>query len=311
MHPRLIVIGLIALLEIFLLLGAAVSETGAPDYEAYVVGQGETLATIATQYGISVDYLAQFNKLTVADGVKAGQIIVVPKVTQMTSQVSPTATQATATTPTGNQVEGVLATVTAAKTQIWNRPGGGVLLFSKAEQGTSLLVIGQSGTFYAVLMSDGNTGWVPKAGVTVSQDRMMVDRPTPTIPTAPAASPTDGGQPVLVQTAFEYLGIPYKYGGRLPKNVDCSLLVQTVFARNGLKLPRTAAQQFQVGTPVDVQQLQAGDRLYFTDRSGNIGHTALYIGNGRFIHASSNRGYVAVDELSNNTYWRIYAGARR
>ncbi len=222
-----------------------------------------------------------------------------------------------APTPAPAQVQGMLATVTAAYTAIWSKPGGGVLLYSRATQGTELLVTGISRLYYAVLMADGSTGWVLKAGVTLSDTHVTVDKPIP--PTSPVAAPTStptaGGNnnvaAAIVETAIAYLGIPYKYGGHLPGSLDCSLFVQTVFARNGLKLPRTAAQQALVGTPVEVSALQPGDRLYFRDRSGTIGHTGIYIGDGRFIHASSNRRDVAVDLLSNPTYWRKYDGARR
>jgi len=316
-HPRLLIVSLLVLLEIFILLGGAASETGMPDFDAYVVGQNDTLSSIATQYGIPVDYLAQFNKLNSASPLNTGQILLVPKVNPSTQTLPSNATPATAPTPTGEQIEGVMATVTAAKTEIWSKPGGGVLIYTHASQGMDLLVTGQTGTYYAVLMADGSTGFVPKAGVTLSDNHVKVDKPAPTARTAqPAAttssaSPANIGRPDLVQTAFEYLGIPYKYGGHLPKSIDCSLFVQTVFGRHGIKMPRTAAQQFTVGTPVDVQELVPGDRLYFQNRSGNIIHTAIYIGNGQFIHASSNRGAVAVDELTNPTYWRKYAGARR
>jgi cell wall-associated NlpC family hydrolase len=56
-----------------------------------------------------------------------------------------------------------------------------------------------------------------------------------------------------------------------------------------------------------------GDRLYFVDakNSSRIGHTGIYIGGGKFIHASSNRGAVGVDELKSQPYANRYAGARR
>ncbi len=190
MHVRLVSIGLIALLEIFMLLGVAVSETSSPDFDAYVVGQNETLASIAANYGISADYLAEFNKLQVTDSLKTGQVIVVPRVTQLPSSVSANATAASAPTPSGAQVQGVLATVTAAKIDIWSKPAGGVLLYDHATQGTDLLVTGESGVHYSVLMADGSTGWVRKAGVTLSENHVTVDKPTP----PPQPTPDPGGR---------------------------------------------------------------------------------------------------------------------
>ena len=67
------------------------------------------------------------------------------------------------------------------------------------------------------------------------------------------------------------------------------------------------------GLPIgQVPNLLPGDRLYFyKPGQREIGHAAIYMGNGQFIHASSNRGKVAVDNLGDETYWDIYAGARR
>ncbi|KPJ64926.1 hypothetical protein AMK68_00005, partial [candidate division KD3-62 bacterium DG_56] len=104
---------------------------------------------------------------------------------------------------------------------------------------------------------------------------------------------------------------PYQYGGRLPHSVDCSLLAQTVFAAHGIRLPRTAAQQAYVGYPVGYAELLPGDRLYFYNSDGRVGHTGIHIAGGKFIHASASRGYVAMDDLFTTQWWRIYAGAMR
>jgi cell wall-associated NlpC family hydrolase len=302
MRRRLLGIGLLIVLNVLVLLGAGVSATETPECEGYVVNADQTLTMIAADYGIPVELLARYNQLDVTAELKAGQVIWVPIITQVAPQLAGTADSAPAATPAGDVITGVVGTITAPKTDILRRPAPGQALFSNVVRGTRLLVIGQTGGYYAVLMSDGTTGFVPQIAVALSETRMQVPRPTP--------APTDG-QSKYIDTAMEYLGVPYQYGGRLPNTVDCSLLVQTVFARHGVKLPRTAAQQYGVGTPVEVANLQPGDRLYFTNSSGAIGHTGLYIGGGRFIHASSNRGRVAVDELATPAYWRKFAGARR
>ena len=313
------------------LLSWTASETGASEYEAYVVQQEQTLASIAVDYGITAEALAQFNHLDVKAALTAGQVILVPASagsrataptvgtpgTAVTPPPAAAPPNATAPTPSGKQVEGRIGEINSPEIDIRTAPGRGRVIFAKAARGMQLLVTGESGAYYAVLMADGSTGWLPKTAVALSDTSMQVARPG-TAPsssapsaTAPSASATTEPRSPIIDTAFEYLGIPYRYGGRLPNSVDCSLFVQTVFARNGIKLPRTAAEQFEVGEHIEVTALQPCDRLYFYDRAGTIGHTAIYIGDGRFIHASSNRGAVAVDELTNETYWRKYAGARR
>lgn len=319
MFPRLLIIGSLVLVEILWLMNVASSATNAPNYEVYTVQANQTVSSIADEYGIPATTLAQYNKIRVDTPLKTGAMLMVPISVGTPSQInidsdadsSHSASQHTAYIgATGNKVTGFLSTVTAKSASIRTQPSGGDVIFDKVKKGTQLLVTNQTDTHYAVLMSDGSIGWIPRFALSVTDTQMMVDRPNTKISTP--SSTDSGGRQNLVDTAMEYLGIPYKYGGHLPDNVDCSLLIQTVFARNGISLPRTAAQQFRVGMPVDADDLQVGDRLYFYDRgTARIGHTGMYIGDGKFIHASSNRGAVAINLITDKTYTSIYAGARR
>jgi cell wall-associated NlpC family hydrolase len=299
---------------LLLCIGMATPATDDSETEAYVVQGHQTIAAIAAEYGISPDDLASYNHLRANDRLAVGQVLMVPvgeaQAQQATPEIGSASAPGSTTLPAPqtlakNQVQGVIATVAAKQTKIYNKPAGGQVIFDNAVRDSKLLVIDQTETQYAVLMSDGSTGWVPRIALKLSDATTIVTRPTPE---APSATPRQD----IVDAAMRYLGIPYKYGGSLPDTIDCSLFVQTVFRQFGIHLPRTAAEQFQVGLPVAPENLIAGDRLYFHERGGQtIGHTAIYIGNGRFIHASSNRGQVAIDELSNPTYVAIYAGARR
>jgi cell wall-associated NlpC family hydrolase len=151
-------------------------------------------------------------------------------------------------------------------------------------------------------MQDGSIGWIAKPALQMTAEGVAPDR---------LEAMLQGGRSDIVGYAVRFLGMPYRYGGRLPDNVDCSLFVQTVFAANGIKLPRTAHAQAEVGQPVSWSELQPGDRLLFANRSGHINHTAIYMGDWRFIHASSYDGCVTVDSLTNPHYWSSFAGARR
>ncbi len=292
----------------------ATSASDVAETEAYVVQAQQTITSIATDYGISPEDLARFNHLRVTDRLEVGLVLFVPVGAQLAPQVSQ-AINGVSTTgssalqapqPLGkNQIQGTIATVTAQQTKICSKPFGGQVVFDHVTRDMQLLVIDQTETHYAVLMSDGSTGWVSRLALKLSDTTTVVPRPSSE---APSGTPRQD----IVDNAMRYLDTPYKYGGALPDTVDCSLFVQAVFRQFGVNLPRTAADQFQVGAPVLQQNLVAGDRLYFRERGGqSIGHTAIYIGNGRFIHASSNRGRVAIDELTNATYAAIFAGARR
>jgi len=104
----------------------------------------------------------------------------------------------------------------------------------------------------------------------------------------------------VIPTAERYLGTPYKWGGTSPNTgFDCSGFVQYVFARHGVKLPRTSRQMTQVGTylPPRFGALSAGDLVMFADDGYNISHVAIYAGGRRIIHATSSGGEVRYDDL--------------
>ena len=105
-------------------------------------------------------------------------------------------------------------------------------------------------------------------------------------------SGADASGVAIVQAATNQLGVPYVWGGSNPSSgFDCSGLVQYVFSTLGVSLPRTAAQQEQVGMPVaNLASAQPGDLLFFEPGQngappGQAGHVAIYIGNGQMIAA--------------------------
>lgn len=114
----------------------------------------------------------------------------------------------------------------------------------------------------------------------------------------------------VVQSSLAYVGVPYVFGGTTPSGFDCSGYVRYVFANAGIYLPRTADAQYEVGTPVAYDELIPGDLVFFSIEGYGVSHVGIYLGNDRFINASSSRG-VVVDSLS-SAYWSIYyVGARR
>lgn len=114
----------------------------------------------------------------------------------------------------------------------------------------------------------------------------------------------------LTHTALRYVGVPYVWGGTSYSGVDCSGFVQAVFEHNGISLPRTADSQFEVGRAVKMRDLQAGDLVFFETYAAGASHVGIYLGNGRFVHASSSNG-VRVDALAEDYYALRYVGARR
>src|SRR5690242_18316899 len=85
----------------------------------------------------------------------------------------------------------------------------------------------------------------------------------------------------VIKLAEHYLGTPYVWGGNKPGGFDCSGLLQFVWAKNGVHIPRTSQEQFHYGRPVNMKNLQPGDAVFFEPGPGGPGHVAMYIGNGK------------------------------
>ena len=115
----------------------------------------------------------------------------------------------------------------------------------------------------------------------------------------------------VIQTALEFLGIPYRNGGSDPSGFDCSGFVQYVFARHGTPLPREVHSQYLRGQAIDLDEVKAGDLVFFETVSRGASHVGIALGNGRFVHAPSSRGVIRVEPYT-ATYWtRRFVGARR
>ena len=116
----------------------------------------------------------------------------------------------------------------------------------------------------------------------------------------------------LVQTAREFIGVPYLWGGTSPETgFDCSGLTMTVYQLNGLDLPRHSATQYDAGNSIDKKNLQKGDLVFFaTNSDGKVSHVGIYIGNGRFIHAPSRGKNIRIESMSCNFFARRFVGAR-
>ncbi len=178
--------------------------------------------------------------------------------------------------------------------------------------GTDLAVIKQNGSWSAILMSDRSTGWIPTKYLRLTD--IKVDISTQVVTNndyeGSASGHYSSNQPAVAQ-ALGWLGTRYVYGGTGRNGIDCSALVQKSFGAIGRRLPRTAAQQSKVGTPVDPANLRAGDRLYFSASGTRVDHTGLYMGDGKFVHASGRGRQVMVSNLFDRTHWNIFVGARR
>ena len=134
----------------------------------------------------------------------------------------------------------------------------------------------KNGKFLACMLPSGKCGWVLKSDVE--------DFDTWTATRAMTADD-------IINTAFNFLGVPYMWGGTSIKHVDCSGLTRAVFFMNGILLPRNASQQARAGIPVRLDEIEPGDLLFFGTPASDgkperVSHVGIYMGDGVYIHSS-------------------------
>lgn len=131
----------------------------------------------------------------------------------------------------------------------------------------------------------------------------------------PKISPRPVRQPVnmaVVRDALSMKGIPYRWGEETPqRGFDCSGLVQYVYGKYGVRLPRTAYQMAMALPQLDKRHRQPGDLVFFNTTGKPYSHVGIYIGSDQMVHASSSKGKVVVGALD-TPYWnKHYLGMRR
>lgn len=140
-------------------------------------------------------------------------------------------------------------------------------------------------------------------GLATRLDAPPAEKPKPKPKTARSES--------LVRTALRFRGTPYRYAGTSSRGMDCSGLVSRVLNAHGIRAPHSSAALFKMGRPVAFKDLRPGDLLFFATRGRRVSHVGLYMGNGKFVHASSRSGGVITSSLSEPYYAKRYVGARR
>lgn len=202
---------------------------------------------------------------------------------------------------------------TIAQATIYTRPSPKARAYCRVKPYEYLVLQeAPSKTYYKVLLSTGASGYVPTASVAKLPYNVTAEQ-NPGY-TRDTGLLTSRSRAAVASYATKFEGTPYKWGGNDPLHgIDCSAFVKYLYGQIGVKLPRTAAQQVNVGRPIKrLEELQSGDRLYFWSSKRNmIGHTGIYLGNGYFVHSSSNHKGVATDYLGSKKWLSILVAARR
>lgn len=110
-----------------------------------------------------------------------------------------------------------------------------------------------------------------------------------------------------VAVARRMIGVPYSWGGSTPAGFDCSGLVMYAYGRLAVRLPHSSYALFDMGRRVGRWALKPGDLVFFN----GAGHVGLYIGHGKFVHATHTGDHVRISSLKDGWYASTFDGARR
>lgn len=242
--------------------------TVSANHVTYTVKSGDSLYTIAQEYGISVDSLRSSNNLSSV--LLPGQTLTI---NDPTKTPATTTTQTTATTSTATDTS---SAATTTSTQAASSSASSQATATSSSTQTTAASSSSAATTNSTSQATQST----QATTTTSSQ-------TATTSTASVSASS------VISYAEQFVGVPYVLGGTSPSGFDCSGFVQYVYAHFGVSLPRTSEAQSTIGSAVSVSSAQPGDLLFWGGQ-GSAWHVGIYVGGSSYIAAPTTGQSVAV-----------------
>ncbi len=287
--------------------------------ETYQVQSGDTLSTISAKTGVTANALKSANNLK-SSRLKVRQILVIPSSTVSASPKSKSKASSSSRAELYRVNKGDTLARIAKKTGVsvaelreLNHLQGGAL---KIGQKITLAKRPDREAAPAPMEYAKNLA-MPEmeeeeddAGIAAEEAWAEIERRKQESAALLGNWNTPDEPKLLVKVAMGFLGAPYRLGGYSVTGLDCSGFVKKIYQVFNIDLPRTAAEQSHVGLRVSRSELVEGDLLFFNTRR-KLGHVGIYIGNNEFVHASSRKRGVRVDNLSMPYYDKRFVRAVR
>jgi cell wall-associated NlpC family hydrolase len=162
---------------------------------------------------------------------------------------------------------------------------------------SKLQVIGDTspdGRWVQVRLPDDRSGWIQAGDVSLGPKKLSI--------------------PEMLEFSKRFLGLPYTWGGTSSYGYDCSGFSQMLGRQRGLSMPRDAQPQADWSgvVAVDRKDLKPGDLLYFGNSDKKITHTGIYLGDGKFINATTwQTPMVRIDDLNDPHWTGLLVACRR
>lgn len=179
-------------------------------------------------------------------------------------------------------------TVTAGILNVRNNPDLDQAIIGKLQQGSRVIIGATQGEWYYIA-TDKVVGWAHQEYIGSIQ-KMSKEQYEGQKPNKAAG---------IVSYAKQFIGKPYRSGATGPNAFDCSGLVEYVYSKYGVSVPRSSGEYASFGKTVSLSEIQPGDILCYHTRNKTrgISHVAIYAGNGELIHAATERRGVTTDSI--------------
>lgn len=297
----------------------------------HVVRSGENDWIIAHHAGLTTVALKNLNPGVNLSKLHIGQKLNVPGSVASTSSNSASATKVAA-----KKIRSRYAVVAADSVTIRRDASRNAEAITQVDAGTRVVVLDRDGDWYRLRFPRGTEGWVRgdflKAASAPKVERRheshasyVASRPAKRSRVAQRSTTryhrgssafvsNSGGKDAsqILAQARSMSGVRYRWGAMSRSATDCSGFTSQVFRSQGYKIPRTSSEQSTTGIPVHSKDLKPGDLVFFhTRRGARVTHVGIYMGKGKFIHASSGGGQVQVNSLADGYYKQRLVAARR
>jgi len=272
--------------------------------KTHKVKSGDTLSRIAKDNGMTVKKLKKLNKLGKSSYLKIGQVLALGKVGVKTStkKADKKKPNRTYRVKKGDTLSRIAKRYKTTVKRL--RSLNSLKRKSKLRKGMVLAIDAKA-----------KKGSKSKSKDKSSKNRRTTDAMAVINGRSKSSNRSSRDSAKIIRMAKKYLGTRYVWGAVGPSKFDCSGFTQYVLRKSkGIKIPRVSRKQAYYGKYVSRKNLRAGDLIFFDTsrrRRGYVNHVGIYIGNNKFIHASSAKHRVVITSLNRPFYRARFKWGRR